>query len=241
MDRVMGCPEQVRNELHIGRDATHQPRCGADATMTTTAAFDASYECLTRKNALLLLIDHQIGPLWELEFASTRRRVVDLARFARELRVPTVVTAVAPETWGPIIPELQHVVGDESVIVRQMVNAWEEPRIRDAIEASGRRKLVLAGGIADVAVAVCALAAVGAGYEVYSPIDASGQCSHRALVRLSRAGVIVTTTSLVVNELAGDDWATRARTMRGEAQSPVRPSDGEMLRRRLRAARRGFR
>jgi len=58
------------------------------------AAFGSSYERLTTDNACVLLIDHQIGPLWELEFAETRRRAVELAGGAKRLAVPTVITAI---------------------------------------------------------------------------------------------------------------------------------------------------
>src|SRR5437867_4358736 len=177
----------------------------ADETTTVTAALDASYDRLTRENAALLLIDHQIGPLWELEFAEPRRRVAELASAARQFGVPTVITGIAPETWGPIIPELTAAHPTASIIVRTAVNAWEESRVRRAVVSAGRTKLIVAGSATEVGVVLCALSAAAGGYDVYVPIDASGQPSHRALVRLSRAGVVITTTSLVSSELMHDD------------------------------------
>jgi nicotinamidase-related amidase len=200
--------------------------------MTTTAALAASYDRLTRDNAVLLLIDHQVGPLWELEFTATRRRVVELATVARQLAVPTIVSAIAPDGWGPVIPELGPAIGGDRVIVRRRVNAWDEARVRRAVESTGRKKLVLAGSVVEVAVVMCALGAAGAGYEVYAPIDASGQSSHRALVRLARAGVIVTTTSLVNGELLSDDGVHH------DASGADRLPADEFLRRRLRTSRR---
>jgi len=165
------------------------------------AAVDATYDRLTSRNAALLLIDHQIGPLWELDFAETRRVVVALTRAATRLQIPCILTAIAPETWGSVIPELTNVVSDTAPIVRNAVNAWEESAVRAAIERAGRRKLIVAGGAAAVAVALCALSASEAGYDVYTPLDASAQFSHAAIRRLSRANVIVTTTSLIMAEL----------------------------------------
>ena len=63
--------------------------------LTMTGALSSSYERLTRDNAALLLIDQQVGPLWELELAPQRRRVTALARVAERLGVPTIVTAIA--------------------------------------------------------------------------------------------------------------------------------------------------
>jgi isochorismate hydrolase len=169
-----------------------------------------------------------------LEFTASRRRVVELATVARHLEIPTIVSTIAPESWGPIIPELETVVTEDRIIVRGSVNAWDEPRVRKVVESTGRRKLIIAGSVLEVAVVMAAVSAVGAGYEVYAPIDASGQASHPALVRLSRNGVIVTTTSLVTGELLRDDQAVVRPPASAERLSP-----GEVLRRRFRTARRG--
>ena len=230
-----GCIGAARDGLDQSRYDARVAARGADATLTTTVALSASYERLTRDNAVLLLIDHQIGPLWELEFATSRRHVVELAELARRLDVPIVVTTIAPQTWGTVIPELADVVADDRVIVRRTVNAWEDTGVRSALVETRRKKLIIAGSVVEVGVAVCALAATSAGYEVYAPIDASGQCTHRALARLSKAGVIVTTTSLVSNELAGDD---RDALTRRDPSGVDRVSAGEALKRRLRSSRR---
>ena len=234
MDGITGHREAV---YELKRQPTVDEETAVDASMTTTAALGISYDRLTADNVVVVLIDHQIGPLWELEFNASRRRVVELATVAERLGIPTIVTAIAPENWGAIIPELRAVLGDGSVIVRRMVNAWEEPRVRRAVESTGRKKLIIAGSVVEVAVAMCALAASGAGYEVYTPIDASGQSSHPAVAGLARAGVIVTTTSLVVNEILSDSTSSMGRMIRGDVTRTEHMSAGEILRRRLRSCR----
>jgi nicotinamidase-related amidase len=164
-------------------------------------AIDTTYERMTAQNTAVLLIDHQIGPLWELEFAPTRRAVVSLAALARELNLPTVITAIGVETWGAVIPELSDAFPEAPHIVRGAVNAWEDPTIQGAIRETGRKKLLIAGGAAELGVAFCALSAAREGYQVYVAIEASAQLSHAAISRLARAGVIVTTTSLVAAEM----------------------------------------
>jgi nicotinamidase-related amidase len=171
------------------------------ATLTISAALSSPYDRLTRDNAALLLIDHQVGPLWELELAAPRRRVTALARAAEQLGIPTIVTAIAPEAWGPIIPELAAVCPESLVIVRTVVNAWDDARVRCAVESTGRATLIIAGSTTEVGVTPCAVAAVRDGYAVFAPVDASGQSSNRALVRLAQGGVIVTTVELLVSEL----------------------------------------
>jgi nicotinamidase-related amidase len=158
----------------------------------------------TARNTALLLIDHQVGPLWELDFAETRRTVGTLARFASDIGWPIIITGVAPERWGPIIPELTDAASDAQRIVRSSINAWEEPAVRNAIEATNRTKLVIAGGAGPIGVALCALSAVNAGYDVYAPVDASAQLDQGAVARLCRGGVIVTTTSLVTTDITSE-------------------------------------
>ena len=192
---------------------------------------DARYHRLTRNNSVLILVDVQIGPLWELEFATSRRRVAELAGVARRLDLPVVATTITPESWGPIIPELAELVADESVVVRGAVNAWDEREVRRAIDSTDRTKLIIAGSVLDGAVADCALAADRAGYDVYVPIDASGQSSHAGVVRLCRGGAIITTTALVIRDLLSD------RT--GARRAAERLSAGDMLRQRLRTWRLG--
>ena len=178
---------------------------------TITAGADSPYERLTPNNSALLLIDYQIAPLWDIEFGDTRRAVAMLARSAHECRVPTIVTAIAPHTWGGVIPEITEVVGDANSIVRAEVNAWDNASVREAIANTACKKLIVAAGAATVAVSLCALSAANAGYDVYAPMDASAQFSHAAITTLSRAGVIVTTTQLVIAELAPSQLRTRSR------------------------------
>jgi len=193
-----------RADTTIDRD----PRGGASAPFgdrapgsTVVALIHPSHDRLTTENACVLLIDHQIGPLWELEFAEPRRRVVELATAARRLQLPTIITAIGIETLGPIIPELTAANETAPHLVRSEVNAWDDPAVRGAVEGTGRRKLIIAGSAAHVGVALCAKSAVDAGFDVYAPIDASAQFSHAASTWLARAGVIVTTVSLVTTEL----------------------------------------
>jgi len=64
-------------------------------------------ERLTPKNAALLLIDHQVGlftGVRDIPVAELKHNVVALAKAAKVLGVPTIVTATSPEMWGPVIP-----------------------------------------------------------------------------------------------------------------------------------------
>jgi len=77
------------------------------------------------------------------------------------------------------LPELAAAVGPDPVIIHRKIrrNAWADPAFAQAIEATGRRKLVMAGLWTETALTLTALSALESGYEVYVVIDASGGTS----------------------------------------------------------------
>ena len=62
------------------------------------------------------------------------------------------------------IPELRSVLDGVEPIDRTSVNAWEQPEFRFAIEATGRRKLIMAGLWTEVCLVFPALDLVREGY-----------------------------------------------------------------------------
>src|SRR5579862_7897395 len=126
-------------------------------------------ERLTPDNAVLLLIDHQVGlftGVRDIPVGELKHNVVALAKAARVLGVPIIVTATSPDMWGPIIPELTAALPGVSIINRTTVNAFDEPRFAKAVEAIGRKKLIIAGVSTEVCLALPAIYAAGVGYDV---------------------------------------------------------------------------
>ena len=139
-----------------------------------------AYERLTPASAVLLLIDHQSGlvaGIRDLAPDEVRHNVVAFARAARILRVPVVLTSTAPMMWGPTLPELTEALPEVENIERSVVNAWDEPRVREAVRRTGRQKLLIGGITTHVCLAFPAMAAVADGYDVYALLDASGTWS----------------------------------------------------------------
>src|ERR1041385_3071492 len=117
-------------------------------------------ERLTPDNAALLLIDHQVGlftGVRDIPVAELKHNVVALAKAVKVLGVPLIVTATSPEMWGPTIPELVEALPGISIINRTTVNAFDEPRFAKAVEATGRKKLVIAGVSTEVCLALPAI------------------------------------------------------------------------------------
>ena len=104
------------------------------------------YEPLTSENAALVLIDHQVGLMTGVRDYSTgelKHNVVALAKAAKALKLPIVVTTTARDSmWGPTFPELVAALPGVQIIDRSSVNAFDDARVARAIEATGRKKLI---------------------------------------------------------------------------------------------------
>jgi nicotinamidase-related amidase len=165
-------------------------------------------------DAVVALIDHQpfvAFPVRSITAEELTNNVVGLARVAAALEVPTVLTTIAAEGGplrDPLFAELSAVLPDVEPIDRTNTNAWADERFVAAVEATGRRQLVVAGLWTEVCVAQTVLSAVAAGYEVYVVADASGGVSveaHQlALQRMVQAGARPTTWQAVMAELCPD-------------------------------------
>ena len=81
-----------------------------------------TYEPLTAENAALVLVDQQIGLMTgvrDISIGELKHNVVALAKAARALKLPIVVTTTASDSmWGPIFPELVEALAGVEVIDR---------------------------------------------------------------------------------------------------------------------------
>ncbi len=193
------------------------------------------HERLTPDNAALLLIDHQVGlftGVRDIPVAELKHNVVALAKAARVLGVPIIVTATSPEMWGPIIPELTQALPGISIINRTTVNAFDEPRFAKAVEATGRKKLIIAGVSTEVCLALPAIHATGIGYDAYGMIDASGTFSETkritGLMRIVQAGVVDIDYSTVAVEMLKDNASPNAGDLYGALDMPFAGLVGQL-------------
>ena len=137
------------------------------------------------------------------------RKTHVIARAARTYGLPVIASTALVRLAHPegLIPELRPFVHSECVIDRTVMNAWEEPTIRDTVAETGRRHVILCG----VWTGTCVLAALHAlrdGFHVNLPVDVVGStselCHDIALRRAERAGVTLTTLPYLLTELQGD-------------------------------------
>ncbi len=157
-------------------------------------------ERITRNNSAICLIDHQLGLLvgvHDITVAELKHNVVALAKAAKILGIPTIVSTTAKDVlWGPTFPELAAVLDTIKypIIDRMTMNAWDDPHFVKAVEATGRTHLLFAGVTLQVCAALPAYSALAAGYTSYVVIDASGVLSATnrqvGIARIQQAGVI---------------------------------------------------
>ncbi|MGD1925146.1 MAG: isochorismatase family protein [Paracoccaceae bacterium] len=175
-------------------------------------------EPLTRDNAALVLVDNQVGLMTgvrDYSIADLKHNIVGLAKVAKVLDLPIVTTTTSSETlWGPAIPELRDTLPNQMFIDRTTVNAWDDPRVEEAIRATGRSKLIFAGLSLEVCAAFPAMRAAREGFEAYVAVDASGTFNmtkrETALVRLAQAGVVVADGASLMIEIVADNASADA-------------------------------
>lgn len=179
---------------------------------------NVKYEPLTAENAALILVDHQVGLMTGVRDYSTgelKHNVVALAKAAKALNLPIVVTTTARDSmWGPTFPELVEALPDIEIINRSSVNAYDDPRVAAAIEATGRKKLIFAGISLEVCAALPAMTAIARGLDAYVAVDASGTFSESkrqaGLLRMQQAGVILSDYGTMMVEILKDNGRPEA-------------------------------
>ena len=168
---------------------------------------------LTAENCAMLLIDHQTGTMLgvqDIRLDQFRSNVLALAKTAKVHNLPTVITAsFAQGPNGPLMPEILAMFPEVNVVYRPgPISAFDDPTFVEAVEATGRKKLIMSGVTTDVCLMFPVLKALELGYEVYAVYDASGcwdQMSEQtAVLRMSQAGAIVVNWAAVAADLQAD-------------------------------------
>ena len=192
------------------------------------------YEQLTTDNCAMLLIDHQVGTMGfgitDIDALNLKNNVLWLAEQSVIFNLPVILTTSNPDgANGPLFPELTQALPDTEIIDRVIINAWDDPKFKQAVEQTGRKKLIMAGVTADVCLTFPAISAIADGYDVYAVMDASGvinqQSMFAAMFRMSQAGVKIANTNMVIAELQ-KDWSLSTGADTGAAYGKHVPNFG---------------
>jgi nicotinamidase-related amidase len=165
---------------------------------------------LSPENSALVLIDYQPGLVdgtFSIEHDVLVNNVVAMAKAAKMYKLPVVLSTVGV-TAGfqqDTIPELKDILSGVDTIDRDTVDAWDSPDFRSAIEATGRRKIIMAALWTEVCLVYPALDMLLEGYEIYALSDVSGgttiDAHERGMQRLIQAGAVPVTWEAVMAEL----------------------------------------
>ena len=157
-----------------------------------------SSKLVRKEDAVVVLLDHQTG-LFSLvrDFGPEefKNNVLALAACASHFGLPTILTSImdyGPN--GPLLPELKTMFPEAPRVRRAgEINAWDNAEFLQAVKATGRRQVILAGIVTDVSVAMSALTAVERGFAVFVVADACGTFNttvrDAAQRRMAAAGV----------------------------------------------------
>jgi nicotinamidase-related amidase len=174
-------------------------------------------DLLTPQNCQLIFIDQQPQMAFgaqSMDRQALKNNVVALAKAAKVFQVPTTITTVETHSFsGFTYPELLAVFPDHPILERSSMNSWDDQKVRDALAANGRKKIVVAGLWTEVCNNGFAFSAMeGGDYEIYMVADASGGTSKEAhdyaMQRMIQAGVVPMTWQQVMLEWQRD-WARK--------------------------------
>ena len=172
------------------------------------------------KDTIILFADLQSG-IVELSRTNPvdrlKKGVLALARLAKLMGIPVVVSGVRGENGNPsnMIPQIAEGLGDLPTHHRTTCDSFLNEEIVSAINATGRKTLLISGVATELAVQLPALTATDEGYNVFVVLDACGGMSERteqaALQRMARAGATMVSVMTLAGELAGDFREAKAQ------------------------------
>lgn len=174
----------------------------------------------TVRDSAMLLIDHQQGTIklaQNIDRAQIIQNTRALARTAKETGMPLILTSSEEENFqGLLLQDLSQLAPQEyenRVKRPGIVDCWEYAPFKQAVEATGKKKIIMAGLTNDVCIVFPAISATEDGYEVQVVVDAGGSPTAAAdaisTQRMKDRGVQLTTTNQLMAELAYD-WANGA-------------------------------
>ncbi len=174
------------------------------------------HKLYTAEDSAVVFIDHQPQMTFgvaNIDRATLINNVTLLAKVAKEFKVPAVITSVETESFsGYVWPQLLDVFPGQAVVERTSMNSWDDAGFRKAIEATGKKNIILTGLWTEVCVTWPAIEMIAAGYNIYVVEDCCGATSQMAqeaaLSRMVQAGAIRLTTIAALLEWQRD-WAKR--------------------------------
>ncbi len=178
----------------------------------------------------MIFIDYQptqISAISSMDLQLLVDNVVRVAKLGKIFNLPIVLSTVNVKSGQkPTVPPLRQVLSDQKELDRTTINAWEDKEFLEAVEATGRKKLIICALWTEACLIFPSLDAMKEGYEVYPVVDAVGGTSleahQTALQRIALAGGKLVSWVQLLTELQRD-WG-RADTIQPVKQIAFDPS-----------------
>ncbi|MBS1598327.1 MAG: hydrolase [Bacteroidetes bacterium] len=168
---------------------------------------------LTPKNSAVIIIDYQpvqIGTIESMNRHQLITNITTVAKMAKNYKLPVILSTVNVKTGynKPILPEIKEALPGNEPFDRTTINAWEDKDFREAVIATGRKKLIMNALWTEACLTFPALDALKEGFEVYAVVDAVGGTSkiahEMALRRIEQAGARLISVGQLGCELQRD-------------------------------------
>lgn len=171
---------------------------------------------LTPDNCVLAMIDLQPQMLFGVSNFDRQAIInnnVALSKAARIFDVPVVLSTVETKAFsGNMWPQIEAVFPGRQPIERSSMNSWDDANFVAAVEATGRKKIVLTGLWTETCVALPTVQAIHDGYDIYVVEDCCGDVSQlahdNAMKRMIQAGAKPVTALSTILEWQRD-WGHR--------------------------------
>lgn len=168
---------------------------------------------ITPQNAALLVIDYQPIQITSINSMDKRELIMNmgvLADLAKAYDLPIILSTVNVKTGmnHDTLPVIRQKFGNIPSYDRTTINAWEDKEFYEAVQATGRKKLLMAALWTEACLTFPTIDAISEGFEVYPVVDCVGGTSVIAhecgLRRVEQAGAQLTTLAQLACELQRD-------------------------------------
>jgi len=172
-----------------------------------------TFERLDKNNSVLLVVDHQLGLsglVKDYDATVFRQSILAHAAIGVLFNLPTILTTSADTGPNGALPkEIIEMHPNAPFIHRQgEVDAWDNADFRAAVEATGKKQVILGGIVTEVCTSFLALSLREAGYDVWANTEASGttdvKLAQDANRRMENAGVTLMGMFGIVMDLMRD-------------------------------------
>lgn len=156
-------------------------------------------------NSLFFIIDVQDKLVAMLNEVEVKNSSIKLAKAAKILSIPTIVTEQYPKGLGSTIAEIKETLSEADFFEKTYFDALKDEKIFNAIKNYNKKQIIIFGIETHICVLQTVFNLLSKNYEVFVVKNACGSRNSEnkkaALKRLERAGAQIVTEEMVLFEL----------------------------------------